>query len=149
MSVRLTARKHVVEREAETIVRRGAAQGKKKQLCEFGMRTVWPGRRERMKGEREEQRRRTGGRITREIQKREGNGLYQAARWSTFRFFYPSWLFSSFFYRLFPLIPRFPLCPSGPSLIVFHSFLCPFHFVTVRVSDRPCETFAVPHGWAG
>lgn len=118
--------------------------------------TVMRIRRERLKkreqGKQErEGRKRAGGRITREIQKRgEGNGLYQAARWSTFRFF-PSLLLSSFFHHLLPIrtvlsVPSFSL---DPSLIVFHSFLRPFHFVTVRVPSRPCETFAVPHGWAG
>lgn len=69
----------------------------------------------------------------------------------------PSIFFSPF---LSPLSLFRPLYPAGvlrshrppsrsPSLIVFHSFLRPFHFVTVRVPGRPCETFAVPHGWAG
>ena len=77
----------------------------------------------------------------------EGNGLYQTGRWSTFRFF-----------PLLPFLPQPPESDSlshpspsdhGPSLIVFHSFLRPFHFVTVWVARRPCETFTVPHGWPG
>lgn len=54
----------------------------------------------------------------------EGNGLYQTGRWSTFRFFSPS-----FCNHLSNSPSSLPV--RGPSLIVFHSFLRPFHFVTV------------------
>ena len=64
----------------------------------------------------------------------------------------PSAFFLSFLNHLrAALCPPLPPTPfgHGPSLIVFHSFLRPFHFVTVWVARRPCETFTVPHGWPG
>lgn len=137
---------HGEARGVRIIVRREAAKGKKG--------TVMRIRRE-AKGTRMRGRRRR--RIARKIQ-RGGNGLYQAARWSTFRFSPapppPPPLSFSLPSSTAPLLI---LCRSlqlssslpDPSLIVFHSFLRPFHFVTVRVPGRPCETFAVPHGWAG
>lgn len=74
---------------------------------------------------------------------RKGNGLYRTDGWSAFRVFSSAPVSSSTGRATLPYTEF-----RGPSLIVFHSFLRPFHFVTVRVPRRPRETFTVPHGWA-